>query len=197
MMWDPPTDKLVGLQADAQDGRSAMQVLLGVTGGIAAYKAPEVVRALRRRGHAVRCVLTPAAERLVSPLALAAVSDHAVATGMWETDSAGAMPHITLARWADALLIAPATADCLARLALGLGDDLLATLVLALEPRKPVWLAPAMNTVMWEKPVVQGHVATLAARGFRMIGPESGDLACGEQGIGAMAQPVTVAAALG
>jgi phosphopantothenoylcysteine decarboxylase/phosphopantothenate--cysteine ligase len=174
-----------------------MQVVLGVSGGIAAYKAPELVRALRKRGHRVRAVLTAAAERLVSPLAIAAVADEPVATSLWETGSAGAMPHITLARWAETLLIAPATADCLARLALGLGDDLLTTLVLALEPHKPVWLAPAMNTVMWNKPVVQGHVATLVARGMRMIGPESGDLACGEQGIGAMVQPVAVAAALG
>jgi phosphopantothenoylcysteine decarboxylase/phosphopantothenate--cysteine ligase len=174
-----------------------MQVVLGISGGIAAYKAPEVVRALRKRGHAVRCVLTPSAERLVAPLALAAVSDAPVATGMWEVDSAGAMPHITLARWADAVLIAPATADLIARLALGLGDDLLTTLVLALEPRKPLWIAPAMNTVMWEKPVVQGHLATLRERGVKFIGPEAGDLACGEQGIGAMAQPVAVAAALG
>lgn len=183
------------LEPCSNDG--AMQVVLGVSGGIAAYKAPELVRALRRRGHAVRCVLTPAAEHLVSALALAAVSGEPVATGMWTVDGAGAMPHITLARWADALLIAPATADLIARLALGLGDDLLTTLVLALEPHKPIWMAPAMNTVMWEKPVVQGHVGTLRERGVRMIGPEAGDLACGEQGIGAMVQPVAIAAALG
>ncbi len=172
-----------------------MNVLLGISGGIAAYKSPEIVRALGKRGHAVRCVLTDNATRLVARDALAAVSGHPVASTMWPEDSS--MPHIELARWADALLIAPATADVLARLALGLADDLLTTLALALEPAKPLWLAPAMNTVMWNKPIVQQHLRTLVAGGAQVIAPVSGELACGEHGVGAMAEPAAIAAALG
>ena len=171
-----------------------MQVLYGIAGGIAAYKAPEVVRALRRAGHSVRCVVTANGERLVASDALVAVSGAPVATTMWP--GTGAMPHIELARWCDALLVAPATADVLARFALGLADDLLTTLFLALEPAKRVVLAPAMNTVMWQKPVVQGHVATLRATGARIVEPVAGDLACGETGIGAMATPEAMIAAL-
>ena len=172
-----------------------MNVLLGISGGIAAYKAPELVRALRRRQHTVRCVLTANASKMVTPFALAAVSGEPVWDDLWQAD--GRMPHIDLPRWADALLIAPATADLMARLSLGLADDLLTTLVLALEPAKPLWLAPAMNTVMWEKPVVQQHLATLTARGTRIIPPVSGNLACGETGMGAMADPERIADALG
>lgn len=172
-----------------------MQVLLGISGGIAAYKTPEVVRALRRKGHTVRCVLTANASRMVAKDALIAVSGQAVDDTLWTTD--GRMPHIELARWAEALVIAPLSADCAARLALGLADDLLTTLFLALEPSKPVWLAPAMNTVMWEKPVVQGHLRTLQAGGARLIAPTSGLLACGEDGVGAMADPQLIADALG
>ncbi len=171
-----------------------MNVLYGISGGIAAYKAPEVVRALRKSGHAVRCVLTENAARLVAPDALAAMSAQPVASTMWPHD--GSMPHIELARWAGALLVAPVTADCLAKFALGLADDLLTTLFIALEPEKPVLLAPAMNTVMWNKPAVQAHVATLKSRGARFAMPIAGDLACGESGVGAMAAPETLAAAL-
>ena len=164
-----------------------MRLLLGITGGIAAYKGPELVRALRRRGHTVRCVLTESARKLVAADALVAVSGEPVSCALFPGD--GTMPHIDLARWCEGLLVAPATADVLARLALGLADDLLTTLHLALEPAKPVWLAPAMNTVMWEKPVVQSHLRTLTERGAHIIAPVSGHLACGESGIGAMADP--------
>jgi phosphopantothenoylcysteine decarboxylase/phosphopantothenate--cysteine ligase len=172
-----------------------MNVLLGIGGGIAAYKAPELARALLKRGHAVRCVLTAAGARLVTAEALAAVTRQPVATSLWTSD--GSMPHIDLARWCDALLIAPATADLVARLALGLADDLLATAFLALEPAKRVLLAPAMNTVMWDKPQVQAHVAALRAGGATIIAPVAGNLACGEQGIGAMVEPEAIAGALG
>ncbi len=172
-----------------------MNVLLGIAGGIAAYKAPEVARALVRRGHEVRCVLTANGARLVAPAALQAVTRQPVATTMWSED--GSMPHIDLARWCAVLVVAPATADLLARLALGLADDLLATLFLALEPGKRVLLAPAMNTVMWEKPVVQGHLATLRAAGATVLPPLAGVLACGEEGVGAMADPEAIAGALG
>lgn len=172
-----------------------MNVLLGIGGGIAAYKAPEVARALLKRGHTVRCLLTANAARLVAPAALLAVTRQPVATTMWSDD--GGMPHIDLARWCDRLVVAPATADLLARLALGLADDLLTTLFLALEPGKRVLLVPAMNTVMWEKPVVQGHLATLRAAGAQVVPPHAGSLACGEEGIGAMAEPEAIAGALG
>ena len=171
-----------------------MQVLYGIAGGIAAYKAPEVVRGLRRAGHEVRCVLTANAVRLVAVEALVAVSGQAVATTMWRGD--GSMPHIELARWGEALLIAPATADLLARCALGLADDLLTTLFVALEPGRPVIFAPAMNTVMWEKPIVQAHVRSLRSAGAKIIEPVAGDLACGEQGVGAMVAPEALVAAL-
>jgi phosphopantothenoylcysteine decarboxylase/phosphopantothenate--cysteine ligase len=172
-----------------------MRILLGITGGIAAYKAPELVRRLRQRGHAVRCVLTACGARLVAADALAAVSGQAVATTMWPGD--GGIPHIDLARWAEGLLIAPLTADAAAKLAHGFADDLLATAYLALEPAKPVWLCPAMNTVMWNKPAVQANLVLLSDHGARIIGPVAGDLACGESGLGAMEAPERIAEAVG
>lgn len=172
-----------------------MNIVLGISGGISAYKAPEIVRALMKRGHTVRCVLTQAATRLVTAEALAAVSRQPVYTSAWTTD--GSMPHIDLARWADTVLVAPATADVLARFALGLADDLLTTMFLALEPSKRVVLAPAMNTVMWSKPIVQNHVAALRAAGARILAPVEGNLACGEQGVGAMVEPDAIAGAVG
>ncbi len=172
-----------------------MNVLLGIGGGIAAYKAPEVARALLKRGHAVRCVLTASGARLVSAEALMAVTHQGVATSLWTTD--GSMPHIDLARWCDTLLVAPATADLLARFALGLADDLLTTLFLALEPGRRVLLVPAMNTQMWNKPIVQQHVATLRGWKHGILAPVEGNLACGEQGTGAMPEPEAIAGALG
>jgi phosphopantothenoylcysteine decarboxylase/phosphopantothenate--cysteine ligase len=168
-----------------------MNVLLAISGGIAAYKPPALVRRLRERGHAVRCLRTADAGHIVADGALVALSGQPVATTMWPGD--GTMPHIDLVRWCDGFLLAPATAHTLARLALGLADDLLATAFLALEPSKPVWIAPAMNTVMWEKPAVQQHVHTLSERGARFIPPVDGSLACGEEGAGAMADPTHIA----
>lgn len=162
-----------------------MKVLLAVTGGIAAYKTPELVRRLREAGHDVRCVVTATAARMVAIDTLAVLSGHRVHQDLWGED--GDLPHIDLARWCDCLLVAPATADCLARLALGLAGDLLGTLFLALEPETPVLLAPAMNVVMWEKPVVQRHLATLQDWGAEIVDPVPGELACGEEGLGAMA----------
>jgi phosphopantothenoylcysteine decarboxylase / phosphopantothenate---cysteine ligase len=171
-----------------------MRVLLGIGGGIAAYKSPDLVRNLRRAGHEVRCVLTSSGSHLVASAALAAVSGAKVHETLWSDD--GSMPHIDLARWAEGLLVAPATADLMAHLALGLAGDLLTTLFLAFEPELPVWIAPAMNTVMWNKPVVQGHVATLRTQGARIIAPVAGELACGEEGVGAMAAAEVIVAAL-
>ena len=171
-----------------------MRILLGIGGGIAAYKTPDLVRQARKAGHEVRCVLTSAATRLVARDALAAVSGARVADTLWSDD--GSMPHIDLARWAERLVIAPATADLIARLALGLADDLLTTLALATEPAIPRIVAPAMNTVMWNQVVVQGHVATLKGRGVRIVDPVPGELACGETGVGAMAEAPAILAAL-
>jgi phosphopantothenoylcysteine decarboxylase/phosphopantothenate--cysteine ligase len=172
-----------------------MNILYGISGGIAAYKAPEVARALIKRNHTVRCVLTANGSRLVSGEALATVTQQPVSSSLW-TDN-GAMPHIDLARWCDCLLVAPATADCLAHFALGLADDLLTTLFLALEPGKRVILAPAMNTAMWGKPIVKQHLATLAQGGATILDPVSGRLACGESGVGAMVDPTAIAEAVG
>jgi phosphopantothenoylcysteine decarboxylase/phosphopantothenate--cysteine ligase len=172
-----------------------MKILLGISGGIAAYKTPELVRELRQRDHTVRCVLTSAATRLVSAEALAAVSQQPVYTSAWVTD--GTMPHIDLPRWCEVLLIAPATADVLARCALGLADDLLATAYLALEPNRRIIFAPAMNTHMWNKPIVAAHVASLKATGAKILDPVPGNLACGEQGVGAMVDIMSIAGAIG
>lgn len=171
-----------------------VNILLGITGGIAAYKTPELVRQLRKRGHAVRCVLTDNAGRLVARDALAAVSGAPVAMELWPDD--GHMDHIDLARWAEVVLIAPATANVLAHLRLGLADDLLTTLALAFDPARPRLIAPAMNTVMWNQPAVQENLAVLVQRGWRTIGPVAGELACGEQGVGAMASPEVIADAI-
>lgn len=171
-----------------------MNVLLAISGGIAAYKTPDLVRRLRERQHAVRCLRTADAGSMVADGALMAVSGAPVANTMWPGD--GSMPHIDLVRWCDGFLLAPATAHTLARLALGLADDLLATAFLALEPAKPVWIAPAMNTVMWNKAIVQGHLRTLADAGATIIPPVDGSLACGEEGAGAMADPTLIADAI-
>lgn len=169
-----------------------MRLLLAISGGIAAYKGPELVRALRRQGHTVRVMRSAAAAHLVTDEALSVVSEGPVHAQLWTTD--GSIPHIELARWCEGLLIAPATANCLAKLALGLADDLLSTCVLALEDHQPLWIAPAMNSVMLSKAIVQQHIATLRARGATIIDPDSGDLACGENGAGRMPDPARIAA---
>jgi phosphopantothenoylcysteine decarboxylase / phosphopantothenate---cysteine ligase len=170
------------------------QVLLGVTGGIAAYKSPDLVRRLREQGAEVRVVLTPSAERFVTPLTFQAVSGHPVRGGLWDESAEAAMSHIELARWADLVLVAPATADFLGRLAAGLADDLLATVCLATEA--PIAVAPAMNRLMWANPATQDNVRRLAARGVAVLGPGSGNQACGETGEGRMLEPAEIAAAL-
>ena len=169
-------------------------VLLGVSGGIAAYKSPDLVRRLRERGHQVRVVMTRAARDFITPLSLAAVSGQAVHTALLDPRAEAAMGHIELARWADVVLIAPASADIIARLAHGLADDLLSTLCLATEA--PMVLAPAMNLRMWAAAATQANVVTLRARGVRLLGPGSGDQACGEMGEGRMLEPAELAAEL-
>ncbi len=167
------------------------RILLGVTGGIAAYKSPDLVRRLRERGAEVQVVMTAAAREFVTPTTFQAVSGRAVRTDLWDTAAEAAMGHIELARWADAVLIAPASADFLARLAAGRADDLLATLCLATEA--PIAVAPAMNHVMWANAATRANVAQLAARGVLVLGPAAGDQACGEEGVGRMVEPLELA----
>ncbi len=168
------------------------RVLLGVTGGIAAYKSPDLVRRLRERGAEVQVVMTAGAARFVTPMTFQAVSGRAVRDHLWDEAAEAAMGHIELARWADLILVAPATADFVARLAAGLASDLLATLCLASEA--PVALAPAMNRVMWAAPATQHNIGLLAERKVVIFGPGEGDQACGETGAGRMLEPDDLAA---
>lgn len=173
--------------------RRPLRVLLGVGGGIAAYKSAELVRRLRGRGHEVRCVLTRSAASFVTPLTLEVLTGRAVDQEEYLTATgSGEEAHIIAAQWADVLCVAPATAHLLARLALGLADDFLTTTALAF--RGPVVMAPALHTAMWEKEPVQDHVAALRRRGVRFAGPVSGPLASGEVGMGRMADPAEIAA---
>lgn len=170
------------------------QILLGITGGIAAYKSAELVRRLRDAGATVRVVMTPAACEFITPLTLQALSGHPVHLELLDTAAEAAMGHIELARWAELILIAPASADFMARLAAGIADDLLSTLCLA--TKAPVLLAPAMNQAMWSNPATRSNCATLTARGVRMAGPATGSQACGDTGPGRMLEvPELLAAA--
>ncbi|MBX3725038.1 MAG: bifunctional phosphopantothenoylcysteine decarboxylase/phosphopantothenate--cysteine ligase CoaBC [Xanthomonadales bacterium] len=170
------------------------RILLGVSGGIAAYKAAVLVRALREAGAAVRVVMTANAQRFVGEATFQALSGEPVRSSLWDPQAEAAMGHIELARWADTLLVAPASAGVLARLAHGMADDLLTTLALA--STAPLVLAPAMNQAMWAHPATRANVATLRARGAIVLGPDSGDQACGEPGPGRMREPELIVAAL-
>jgi phosphopantothenoylcysteine decarboxylase/phosphopantothenate--cysteine ligase len=179
----------------ARAGAPAARVLLAVSGGIAAYKVPELVRALVRAGHDVRCVLTAGAEHFVSPLVLQTLSGAPVRSRLFDPSEESEIDHIALADWAQLVLVAPATAHLLARMATGLADDLVSTLLLA--TRAPVLVAPAMNVNMWRHPATQENVTRLRERGVRFIGPESGALACGWEGEGRMSEPAAIAEAAG
>jgi phosphopantothenoylcysteine decarboxylase/phosphopantothenate--cysteine ligase len=170
------------------------RILLGVTGGIAAYKSPDLVRRLIERGADVQVVMTSAAQRFVSPMSFQAVSGRPTRIDLWDSAAEAAMGHIELARWAQMVLIAPASADFIARLAGGRADDLLATLCLATEA--PIAVAPAMNRVMWANKATQANMETLISRGVRFLGPASGNQACGEIGAGRMWEPVALAESL-
>jgi len=174
--------------------RRPRRVLVGVSGGIAAYKSAELIRRLRERGAEVRVVMTAGAQAFITPLTLQAVSGHRVYTELLDADAEAGMGHIELARWADDILVAPATADLIGRAANGLADDLLTTLLLATEAR--VWMAPAMNRVMWAHAAVRENSERLRARGVRLLGPGAGDQACGETGAGRMLEPDELAAAV-
>lgn len=169
-------------------------VLLGVSGGIAAYKAAELTRRLRAEGAEVRVVLTRAAQAFVAPLTFQALSGNPVRLDILDPTAEAGMDHIELARWADLVLIAPATADLMARLVAGMADDLLTTLALATQA--PLVLAPAMNQQMWHHPATQANVRLLTERGVRLLGPAAGVQACGEVGPGRMLEPEDIVAAL-
>ena len=160
------------------------RIILGVGGGIAAYKSAELVRRLKDQGAEVRVVMTQGGREFITPLTLQALSGHPVHQDLLDPAAEAAMGHIELARWADLVLIAPATADLMARLTQGVADDLLTTLVLATDA--PVALAPAMNQAMWRDPATQANAEQLRARGLKLFGPASGSQACGDVGLGRM-----------
>jgi len=170
------------------------RILLVVSGGIAAYKTPELVRRLKEKGARVRCVLTAGGAEFVTPLALAAVSEDKVYDKLFSLTDESEMGHIRLSREADVVLVAPATAHILAKMAAGLADDLATTALLATD--KPILAAPAMNVRMWDNPATQHNIKTLVERGVGFIGPEEGDMACGEWGMGRMAEPDAIVAAV-
>ena len=170
------------------------RILLGITGGIAAYKSAELTRRLRDQGATVRVVMTPAATEFITPLTLQALSGNPVHTDLLDHGAEAAMGHIELARWADMIVIAPATANFIARLSNGLADDLLSTLCLA--TTAPLLVAPAMNQQMWQNPATQENIARLQDRGVTLLGPASGAQACGETGPGRLLEPDEIVPAI-
>lgn len=174
---------------------SGKHILLGVTGSIAAYKSAELVRLLREAGAEVRAVMTPGARSFITPLTLQALSGHPVHSELLDAGAEAAMGHIELARWADAVLVAPASADFIARLAQGRANDLLAAICLASEA--PLAVAPAMNRAMWGNAATVENVATLGRRGIRIMGPAQGGQACGEVGPGRLLEPGQLLTELG
>ena len=165
-------------------------ILLGVSGGIAAYKSAEIVRHLRKVGASVRVVMTKSAEEFITPLTLQALSGNRVSTELLDVEAEAAMGHIELAKWADGILIAPATANTLARLSNGRGDDLLSTITLAFDG--PISLAPAMNQAMWGDERTQDNIKKLESQNFQICGPGSGEQACGDVGMGRMLEPLEI-----
>lgn len=166
------------------------RVLLGITGGIAAYKSPEIVRRMRELGAEVKVVMTEGATKFITPLTLQAVSNQRVHLDLLDTEAEAAMGHIELARWADIILVAPATADALARINQGRADDLLSTIIRASDA--PKVLAPSMNKIMWKDLSVQANVENLKLLHFRFIGPDEGLQACGDEGLGRMTNPTEI-----
>ncbi len=164
-----------------------MNIILGISGGIAAYKTPDLVRKLSKAGHQVQAVMTHSAHQFVAPMSLQAVSGRPVRSELFDAQAESAMDHIELARWADTILVAPATAHTIAQLASGLAGDLLTTLCLA--SSAPLILAPAMNQQMWHHVATQENIQRLVSRGVQLIGPAEGEQACGETGFGRMVEP--------
>lgn len=193
-MPDPTPSPSVPPQADPRDTGAAPRVLLCVCGGIAAYKAVELVRRLREAGAQVRVAMTADARHFVGAASFHAVSGEPVRDSLWDEAAEAAMGHIELARWASHVLVAPATANTLAKLAAGMADDLVTTLCLA--TTAPLAVAPAMNNRMWAHPATQANLATLRARGVQVIGPDDGAQACGEFGPGRLREPDAIVADL-
>jgi phosphopantothenoylcysteine decarboxylase/phosphopantothenate--cysteine ligase len=173
---------------------SGRRILLIISGGIAAYKSLDLIRRLRERGSAVRCIVTKAGAEFVTPLAVATLSRDKVFGDLFSLTDESEIGHIRLARDADLVVVAPATADLIARMAHGLASDLASTVLLATD--KPILLAPSMNYVMWAHPATQANVKTVAGRGVRMLGPVQGELAEGETGMGRMSEPLDIVAAI-
>jgi phosphopantothenoylcysteine decarboxylase/phosphopantothenate--cysteine ligase len=169
-----------------------MRIVVGITGGIAAYKAPELVRLLKKQGHEVRCAATEHALEFVTRTTLETVSQNPLYCDLF---ASGRTEHISLKDWGEMLVVAPATANIIGKVASGIADDALSTLLLAFSG-KPVVMAPAMNCEMWAHPAVQRNIETLKGWGIRMVGPEEGELACGVSGVGRMAEPDQIAAAI-
>ena len=168
-----------------------MKVIVGITGGIAAYKAPLLVRLLRKEGHEVKCVATEHALQFVTPLTLETVSGNKLYADLFASDNDHSTEHISLKDWGDMMVVAPATANIIGKMASGIGDDALSTLLLSFS-RKPLFLAPAMNTQMWECPAVQRNIEYLRSIGVHIIDPAEGELACGTSGTGRMAEPEVI-----
>ena len=169
-----------------------MKIIVGITGGIAAYKAPELVRLLKKAGHEVRCAATEHALQFVTRVTLETVSQHPLYCDLF---ASGGTEHISLKDWGDLLMVAPATANIIGKVANGIADDALSTLLLAFS-HKPVVMAPAMNCEMWTHPAVQRNIETLKSWGIRIVGPAEGELACGVNGMGRMAEPQQIADAI-
>jgi phosphopantothenoylcysteine synthetase/decarboxylase len=163
---------------------AAGNIVLGVTGSIAAYKAPEIASQLTKQGRSVRVVMTTDAQRFITPISFKTLSRHPVVTELYDEEEGWKPTHIKLADEADLLLIAPATANVIAKLAQGLADDALTCVALALNPQAKVLLAPAMNGKMWLHPATRANVSVLSKRGIEFIGPEEGMLSCGYEGLG-------------
>ncbi len=180
--------------SSANQALAGRRVLLCVTGGVAAYKAVELVRRLRDAGATVQVAMTDAAQRFVGAQTFQAVSHLPVRTSLWDANAEAAMGHLELARWAQQVIVAPATANTLGKLAHGFADDLVSTLCLA--TTAPVAVAPAMNHRMWLHPATQANIATLRARGVQVIGPDDGPLAEGESGPGRLREPHAIVQAL-
>ena len=192
-MLFPQCKRIAPLGPPMQEA-SAMRILLIIGGGIAAYKAAELVRLIRRDGGSVTCVLTEAGSRFVTPLTLAALSENPVHTTLWDLKNEVEMGHIRLSREADLVVVCPATADLMARMAAGMGDDLATTLLLATD--KPVLAVPAMNVRMWQHAATVANVATLRARGVAVMEPDIGAMACGETGPGRLPEPEAIMTAI-
>ncbi len=169
-------------------------ILLIVGGGIAAYKACELIRLARKADIGVRCVLTAGGAHFITPMTLAALSENPVHTSLWDLNDEAEMGHIQLSRQADLVVIAPATADLMAKMAAGIADDLATTLLLATD--KPVLAAPAMNLRMWEHPATRRNMAQLRTDGITVIEPDEGPMACGEFGAGRLPEPEAILAAI-